>query len=60
MTIDQARRAAPTLEAVAAAGALPSEGWLQRIGEGAPFGPVRPAVTSTGDSVTLPVFVTRN
>ena len=27
-------------EAVAAAGALASEGWLQRIGEGAPFGPI--------------------
>ncbi|KQS03273.1 helicase [Sphingomonas sp. Leaf357] len=27
-------------DAVAAAGALASEGWLQRLGEGAPFGPI--------------------
>jgi ATP-dependent DNA helicase DinG len=27
-------------EAVVAAGALASEGWLQRLGEGAPFGPI--------------------
>jgi len=27
-------------EAVAAAGALASDGWLQRLGEGAPFGPI--------------------
>jgi ATP-dependent DNA helicase DinG len=26
--------------ALAAAGALPGDGWLQRIGEGAPFGPI--------------------
>jgi ATP-dependent DNA helicase DinG len=26
--------------AIAAAGALPADGWLQRIGEGTPFGPV--------------------
>src|SRR5690606_32414167 len=44
--------------AVAAAGALPGDGWLQRLAEGAPFGPieallaaVRAAVYARADSL---------